>query len=37
VEVTCTYDTRDATEPILGGWGTGNEMCLMGMIATASP
>jgi hypothetical protein len=31
LRVTCTYDTRDATEPVLPGWGTGNEMCLMGL------
>jgi hypothetical protein len=31
LHVTCTYDTRGATEPVLPGWGTQNEMCLMGM------
>jgi Copper type II ascorbate-dependent monooxygenase, C-terminal domain/Copper type II ascorbate-dependent monooxygenase, N-terminal domain len=31
VRVTCTYDTREATEPVLPGWGTGNEMCLLGV------
>ncbi len=31
LSVTCTYDTRDATEPVLPGWGTQNEMCLMGL------
>lgn len=31
LHVTCTYDTRDATEPVLPGWGTRNEMCLMGL------
>jgi Copper type II ascorbate-dependent monooxygenase, C-terminal domain len=31
LHVTCTYDTRDATEPVLPGWGTQNEMCLMGL------
>jgi hypothetical protein len=30
VRVTCTYDTRSATEAVLPGWGTGNEMCLLG-------
>jgi hypothetical protein len=28
VQVTCEYDTRADTEPILPGWGTRNEMCL---------
>jgi hypothetical protein len=27
IELTCTYDTRDATSPVLPGWGTQNEMC----------
>jgi hypothetical protein len=31
LHVTCTYDTTDATEPVLPGWGTQNEMCLMGL------
>ncbi|HET6582382.1 MAG TPA: hypothetical protein VFG69_03020, partial [Nannocystaceae bacterium] len=31
LQVTCTYDTRDATEPVSPGWGTQNEMCLMGL------
>jgi hypothetical protein len=31
IEVTCTYDTTDATEPIWPGWGTHNEMCLAGI------
>lgn len=31
LRVTCTYDTRDATSPVLPGWGTQNEMCLMGL------
>lgn len=29
--VTCDYDTRGATEPVAPGWGTQNEMCLMGL------
>ena len=29
--VRCEYDTRDATDPVLPGWGTQNEMCLMGL------
>lgn len=28
VRVTCTFDTRGKTEPVLPGWGTQNEMCL---------
>ncbi len=31
LHVTCTFDTRGATEPVTPGWGTQNEMCLMGM------
>lgn len=31
VRVTCTFDTREATEPVLPGWGTDNEMCLLGV------
>ncbi|KIG13706.1 conserved hypothetical protein-putative thiol-disulfide isomerase or thioredoxin [Enhygromyxa salina] len=31
IEVTCTYDTTDASEPISPGWGTYNEMCLAGV------
>lgn len=31
LEVTCTYDTSDATSPVLPGWGTHNEMCLLGL------
>lgn len=31
LHVTCTYDTSDATEPVVPGWGTENEMCLMGL------
>ncbi|WP_438014138.1 hypothetical protein WMF18_24835 [Sorangium sp. So ce315] len=27
IEVTCSYDTRGAQEPVLPGWGTQNEMC----------
>lgn len=32
--LTCTYDTSDATEPVKGGWGTQNEMCLTVVYAT---
>ncbi len=27
-EITCTFDTRTADEPVTAGWGTRNEMCL---------
>ncbi|MCB9677729.1 MAG: hypothetical protein H6737_21665 [Alphaproteobacteria bacterium] len=33
-ELTCWFDTSDATEPIYGGWGTQNEMCLTVMYVT---
>jgi hypothetical protein len=29
--VTCDFDTMGATEPVTAGWGTNNEMCLMGL------
>ena len=32
--MTCTYDTSDATEDVVGGWGTQNEMCLTVVYAT---
>lgn len=31
LRVTCDFDTVGATEPVVPGWGTHNEMCLMGM------
>ena len=31
VEVTCHYDTTSADQPIWPGWGTYNEMCLLGL------
>jgi len=31
LRVTCDFDTTRATEPVTPGWGTNNEMCLMGM------
>lgn len=34
VRVTCDYDTRGKTEPILPGWGTQNEMCFLGLFVT---
>lgn len=37
LKVRCTYDTTDAPRDVAPGWGTGNEMCLMGMLVTAEP
>lgn len=34
LRVTCTYDTRDASEPVAPGWGTQNEMCFLGALVT---
>ncbi len=31
LEVTCDFDTRDASDPVTPGWGTQNEMCLAGL------
>ena len=31
LHVTCDFDTLGADEPVLPGWGTNNEMCLMGL------
>ncbi len=31
LRITCEYDTQSATEPVLPGWGTQNEMCLAGI------
>jgi hypothetical protein len=31
LRVTCEYDTRGRTEPVLPGWGTQNEMCFTGL------
>jgi hypothetical protein len=36
-QVTCEYDTSADTEPVLPGWGTQNEMCLLGMIIALPP
>lgn len=33
LSVECVYDTTDDTEPVLPGWGTQNEMCLVGIYA----
>ncbi|WP_437740973.1 hypothetical protein WMF39_35700 [Sorangium sp. So ce1504] len=32
LEVTCTFDTRDAEAPVLPGWGTQNEMCNLNLL-----
>lgn len=32
LRVTCTYDTSRVTEPVSPGWGTRNEMCLLGLV-----
>lgn len=37
LRITCDYDTRGATEPILPGWGTQNEMCLAGVFIVPDP
>ena len=31
LQVTCEFNTMSATEPVTPGWGTNNEMCLMGL------
>jgi hypothetical protein len=31
LKVECEYDTRGASDPVLPGWGTQNEMCLAGL------
>lgn len=31
IRVVCDFDTLGADEPVLPGWGTQNEMCLMGL------
>lgn len=36
IEVTCIFDTTRATEPVGPGWGTGNEMCLLGVYMVAA-
>jgi hypothetical protein len=33
-EVTCDFDTSDATSPVTPGWGTRNEMCLATLYLT---
>jgi hypothetical protein len=37
VQVTCEYDTRADTEPVLPGWGTRNEMCLTVLMLALPP
>ncbi|MEM9491467.1 MAG: hypothetical protein AAGC55_20140 [Myxococcota bacterium] len=35
IRVTCEFDTRGLSEPVLPGWGTQNEMCLAGLYLVA--
>ncbi|MDC0667951.1 monooxygenase [Nannocystis radixulma] len=37
LRITCDYDTRSATDPVLPGWGTNNEMCLAGVFIVPDP
>ena len=37
VKVTCEYDTRGDTDPVLPGWGTRNEMCLTVLMVALPP
>jgi hypothetical protein len=37
ISVTCDYDTRGATDPIIPGWGTQNEMCLTVLMVALPP
>jgi hypothetical protein len=37
LRLTCDYDTRGATEPVLPGWGTQNEMCLTVLMVALPP
>lgn len=32
LHISCTWNTEGDTEPVLPGWGTRNEMCLMGLV-----
>ncbi|MCA9636720.1 MAG: hypothetical protein KC420_11895 [Myxococcales bacterium] len=34
LRVTCGYNTEAAEGPVLPGWGTGNEMCFLGLFVT---
>ncbi|MEZ4382169.1 MAG: hypothetical protein R3A79_12535 [Nannocystaceae bacterium] len=34
IRVTCGYNTEAADGPVLPGWGTGNEMCFVGLFIT---
>jgi hypothetical protein len=35
--VTCDYDTRGDTDPVLPGWGTRNEMCFVMLMLALPP
>jgi len=37
LRLTCEYDTSDTTLPVLPGWGTRNEMCLVTMMIALPP
>jgi hypothetical protein len=37
LEVTCTYDTQGDVAPVLPGWGSANEMCLMNALLALPP
>ncbi|MEY4546935.1 MAG: hypothetical protein RL685_3130 [Pseudomonadota bacterium] len=37
MRLTCEYDTRAETEPVLPGWGTRNEMCLATLLVALPP
>lgn len=37
MRVTCEYDTRGESEPVLPGWGTRNEMCLATLLLALPP
>ena len=36
LQVTCVYDTSADSSPVGPGWGTENEMCLVGLFASAN-
>ena len=37
IDASCTYDTQAETAPVLPGWGTRNEMCLVVLMAALPP